>query len=231
MQQSGAAKTIAASGAGLVVGGAIGALVAGRPAEAAPVDEKLDYIVECQTTIVQLMGRAVASLEAIAAAGGITIPGAISAVTLSPEAIIDFMQVGTPKGQIQVIGFAVPIACSAGGTTTWQFRLPSGWVSVARTPYRFTSDYYSPDLTVEVRVEEEMRPITWGALPMTGPREVLVDFILKRYGMDVIIVNNTATDAVITGEATVVWLEKSYCDEVYLPLLRALYQAAEGVAR
>lgn len=224
-------KTIAASGAGLVVGGAIGALLAGRPAAAAPADEKLDYIMECQITMVQLMGRAVASLEAIAAAGGITIPGAISAVTLSPEAIIDFMQIGTPAGQIQVIGFAVLIACPAGATTTWQFRLPSGWVSVARTPYRFTSDFYDPGLTVQVLVEEELRPITWGALPLTGPREVLVDFIFKRFGMDVVIVNGTATDAVVTGEATVVWLEKSYCDEVYLPLMRALYLAAEGVVK
>jgi len=195
------------------------------------IDELLIYLNRATARSETFLQRTVVALEAIAAAGGITPQAAISAVTLAPEAIIDFLQVGAPKGQIQVLGFAVPIACPAGATTTWSFRLPEGWTSVARTPYRFTSDFYDLNLTVEVRIEEEMRPITWGAMPMTGPREVLVDFILKRYGMDVIFVNNTAVNALVTGEATVVWLEKSYCDQLYLPLLRALYQAAEGVAK
>lgn len=156
---------------------------------------------------------------------------AIGAITLSPEAIIDFIQVGAPQGQLQVFGFAVPIACAAGTTVTWSFRLPRGWVSIARTPYRFTSDFYDVGLTVQLLIEEEMRSITWGALPMTGPREVLFDFTPKAYGMDVIITNGTATDALVTGEATVVWVERSYWENFYKPVMAALYRAAEGVTK
>lgn len=155
----------------------------------------------------------------------------IASVHLSPEAIIDFMQVGAPEGQIQVISFAVPIAIPAGGSTTWQFRLPPGWVSVARTPYHFTSDFYDVALTLQILCEEEMRSITWGPLPLTSPRNILFDFITKRFGMDVIVVNGTAVDIVVTGDATVVWLEKSYYDNVYLPLMLALYKTALEVAK
>lgn len=230
-------------GAIVILGGAalaalIVAILAARPARAAPEDEtgqKLDYLADLAETQAQQLQRLVEIGEQVIGEVPIVLEPKIlpsfASVPLAPEYIIDFMQIGTPKGQIQVVGFAVPIGVAAGETTTWEFRMPAGWVSVARTPYRFTSDFYDLNLTVEVRIEEEMRPITWGPLPLTGPREVLLDFITKRYGMDVIIVNNTATDALITGEATVVWLEKSYYDDFYLPLMQTLYQAAEGVAR
>ncbi len=184
------------------------------PLPAAPPEEKLDYIANLLVRLVEIGEQP-----------------SFPSVPLAPEAIIDFMQVGAPKGQIQVMGFAVPIAVVAGGTTLWQFRLPPGWVSVARTPYHFTSDFYDVNLTLEVLVEEEMRAITWGVLPMTGPRDILFDFFTKRFGMDVIVINGTAEDVLVTGEATVVWLEKSYYDNMYLPLMQALYQAAEEVTK
>lgn len=222
-------------GGGLIVGGvggallgsAVTALLTARPAAAAPENEKLEYLIELQTTMTQQLQRLVEIAEEI---NGQPIVPSIASIHLSPESIINFMQVGAPKGQIQVLTFAVPIAVVAGGDTTWQFRLPQGWISVARTPYHFTSDFYDVDLTLQVLCEEEMRSITWGALPMTGPRDILFDFVTKRFGMDVIVTNGTGVDIIVTGEATVVWLEKSYYDEVYLPLMRALYRVAEGVA-
>jgi len=189
----------------------------------------MDYLVELQTTMVQQLQSLVEIGEQVI--GQVPIFGPQASVHLSPEATIDSMQVGASMGQIQVVGFAVPVAVVAGGVTTWQFRLPSGWVSVSRTPYHFTSDFYDPDLTLAVLVEEEMRPITWGVLPMTGPRDILFDFFTKRFGMDVVVTNGTPMDVIVTGEATVVWLGKSYYDGVYLPLMRALYQRAEEVAR
>ncbi len=226
MERRNAATALISGGIGTALGATVTALLAARPAQAAPENEKLDYLIELQTVMVQLLTR----LVEIGENGDGQVPTIHGLASLFPEAIIDFMQVGAPKGRIQVIGFAVPIAVLAGGTTTWQFRLPDGWVSVARTPYHFTSDFYDPLLTVQVLVEAEMTPITWGALPMTGPRDILFDFSPKRFGMDVIVNNGTLVDSVVTGEATVVWLEKSYFDEVYLPLMKALYQVAEGVA-
>ncbi|GAI64825.1 unnamed protein product [marine sediment metagenome] len=59
--------------AGLVVGGMggtvlgtlLGMLLAAKPAEAAPPDEKLNYLMECQTAIVQLLGQLVEGNQAI----------------------------------------------------------------------------------------------------------------------------------------------------------------------
>jgi hypothetical protein len=63
----------------LIIGGLGGATIAGiaalllsKPAKAAPSDEKLDYIVDCQAQLVQDGARAIELLEEIAAQG---IPG------------------------------------------------------------------------------------------------------------------------------------------------------------
>ena len=77
-------------GTGIVVGSIGGAtlaaviatLMAARPAAAAPNDEKLNYLMECQTSIVQLLGQLVTDnqtmiglLQQLVAAGGLPPPG------------------------------------------------------------------------------------------------------------------------------------------------------------
>jgi len=97
---------------------------------------------------------------------------------------------------------------------------------VARTPYRYTSDFYDPNFTIQLFVGDELRSLTWGPLAFTGPREVLLDFTPKNY-MEMRFINGTLIDAVITGEATAVWLEKSYWETFYKPLIEAIYHAAQ----
>jgi len=52
------------AGAALVVGGAIGAgvvaLFKARPAVAAPIDEKWDYLIKCQETVIKLLQQLIA---------------------------------------------------------------------------------------------------------------------------------------------------------------------------
>jgi len=50
---------------GTVLGTLLGMLLAAKPAEAAPPDEKLNYLMECQTAIVQLLGQLVEGNQAI----------------------------------------------------------------------------------------------------------------------------------------------------------------------
>lgn len=50
---------------GTVLGALFATLLAARPAEAAPPDEKLDYLIECQMAIVQLLGQMAESNKAI----------------------------------------------------------------------------------------------------------------------------------------------------------------------
>lgn len=70
-------------GAGLVVGAVGGTLfgalittlLAAKPAEAAPPNEKLDYLIECQTTLVQASARVIELLEQLVIAVGGAPPG------------------------------------------------------------------------------------------------------------------------------------------------------------
>ena len=51
------AQGIVLGGIGGTILGAIAALLLAKPAKAAPPDEKLDYLIECQTAIVRLLGQ------------------------------------------------------------------------------------------------------------------------------------------------------------------------------
>ena len=75
------AQAIVFGGMGAVVGTTLAMLLAAKPAEAAPPDEKLDYLMECQTAIVQLLGQLVDGnqamiglLQQLVAAAGIPPP-------------------------------------------------------------------------------------------------------------------------------------------------------------
>lgn len=54
-----AAQAILFGGMGTALGAALTMLLAAKPAGAAPSDEKLNYLMECQTAIVQLLGQLV----------------------------------------------------------------------------------------------------------------------------------------------------------------------------
>lgn len=75
------AAGMALGGIGGVMVGAFAALLMTKPAKAAPPDEKLDYLIECQTAIVQLLGQIAESnqtmvglLQQLLAAQGVVPP-------------------------------------------------------------------------------------------------------------------------------------------------------------
>ncbi|MBA7484020.1 hypothetical protein ES707_19539 [subsurface metagenome] len=64
-QGKAAAGLVVGGMGGTVLGTLLGMLLAAKPAEAAPPDEKLNYLMECQTAIVQLLGQLVEGNQAI----------------------------------------------------------------------------------------------------------------------------------------------------------------------
>jgi hypothetical protein len=153
-------------------------------------------------------------------------PGVV--VCITPRDVIDLIEIGAPKGQISVQDVVISISVPAGYTTYYSFRLPDDWVSVARSPYLFTSNYYNEAITMEVTIDVERRPITYGTIPLTVPRTIKLDFITKHNGMDIKFTNGTTTDALITMECSVVWLERSYWEEFYAPLMKKIYDLVFG---
>lgn len=199
------------------------------PPPDAPPNEKLDYIAQQLYRLVEIGEKLIGEVPIVIEP---KIIPAYALMTIEPKTITEFIEAVSPPGK--TIGrrdIAFTMVAPAGTTNQYAFRMPSGWVSIVRTPFVFTSDFYDPGLTVEVWVEETRIPVTYGALPMTGPRTLDLSFRVKRYGMDYEIVNGTATDALITIEATGFWLEKSYYEEFYKPLIEKIYQAAEALIR
>ncbi len=79
-QGKAAAGLVVGGMGGTVLGTLLGMLLAAKPAEAAPPDEKLNYLMECQTAIVQLLGQLVEGnqgviglLQQLVAAAGVPI--------------------------------------------------------------------------------------------------------------------------------------------------------------
>ncbi len=75
-----ASEVIVVGGVGALVGALIATLLAAKPAKAAPPDEKIDYLVECQAAIVQLLGQlaegnqtVIGLLQQLVAAAGVPI--------------------------------------------------------------------------------------------------------------------------------------------------------------
>lgn len=199
-----------------------------RPAPAAPIEEKIEYLLDLQERLVKIWEQLIGQVPIVIEP---QLLPAYASITIEPRTITDFIQVVAPLGKCQSYSVAFTMAAPAGTTSQYIYRLPSGWVSIIRLDYIYTSDFYDPNLTLEAWIEEERRPVTLGPLPLTGPRSMKVEMVVKHYGMDWELVNATATDALITLELQALWLEKSYYEDFYKPLIEKIYNAAEALIR
>lgn len=213
--------------AGGVLGVAIATLLKAKPTVAAPSDEKLDYLMELQMAQVEQLQRLIEISEGYVPVG--MEPLLRPVVGVEPRILIEFMEILSDLGRTRRFDFSITIAVPAGLTTQFALRLPANTVSITRTPLLITSDFYDPLLTVEVWVDESRNPITFGPLPISGPRAIHMDFTVKKFGMDFQFVNGTIFNAVITLESTLFWIETSYFDEFYFPLVQKVFRTVSNL--
>lgn len=218
---------------GAALAAAIIALLAARPAKAAPENEKLDYLIDLQTTMVQELQKLVVIGEQLIGEVPIVIepkivPGLVS-VPLDPEMINRALQAMGLKGKTQFPNIKHFFACPAGTTTEFPLGLPTGYYCTCCL-CTISSDYYHPDISVKVYVDDEdLTP--WGYC-LTGPSTLCYgEYHVKKRLVLYEVTNNTTTDAGITVAIEPICLvEKGFYEEFYVPIIEYMAKALKGVA-
>lgn len=122
--------------------------------------------------------------------------------------------------------FLVP----AGGQVTIPFALPRGYVCTRRSPLRFESDYYNPNLTVDVYCDD--RKVNPYAMPLTSPFEI--DFgvyYVKFVRVDIVLTNNTTVDANVTFQVIPHIMKIKVFENWYLPIVRKSQEMLDMFAK
>ncbi|GAH57609.1 unnamed protein product, partial [marine sediment metagenome] len=210
----------------------IGTLLAARPAEAAPENEKLQYLIDLQTTMVQQLQRLVQIAEQLIGEVPIIIEPKITpslvSIPLDPEVLNRALQAMGLKGQIWVPTIRQSWACPAGATTVFPLGVPSGFVDTRRIG-TLSSDFYDPNVSVQVFVDDSL--VTPFGIALTGQSTVdFGEFFVKHREILISTTNNTATDAVLTLEVTPSFLLESFYEEFYRPIIEYMYRSLQGVA-
>lgn len=221
-------------GAIVILGGAalaalIVAILAARPARAAPEDEtgqKLDYLADLAEAQVQQLQRLVEIGE------GLTMPELVlppdvtltlkfpeSIVTLppDPEILAGAVQFMGEVGRFSVPTWRTALACPAGLTTTLPLNIPPGWVTFRRKPAELSSDFYDPNIGVNIYSDGVLiNPMA--PMPLTGAFAVdMGEYIAQWTQLTIEVINGTATDAVVSVHIAIYLMDRSFWDEFIVP--------------
>ncbi len=232
MERGGAGAALVGVGAGGVLGAAVGALLAARPAAAAPENEKLDYLVEGQLLMVQQLQRLVEIGEQLTGQVPIVIepkivPNLVT-VPLEPRVLNHAIQAMGLHGVSLFPTTRATWLCPAGATTDIITPMPEGFVATC-TDYILSSDFYDPNMLVSVFVDDRL--ITPFGLALTGvtPMEY-GEYYVKHKDIRVSTFNNTAVNAQLSLTTYICLLEKSFYERFYHPIIKYMFSALEGVA-
>lgn len=125
-------------------------------------------------------------------------PSAEPIITISSEDLNKIIQAAAKEGDTMFPNYQVVVLVPAGGSVTVEHTVPEDFVDTARMPLEIFSDYYSPEITVEVIVDYSKR-VTPTALSLTGPfKPDFGSLYVKRRAITLVFNNNAAVDANIT---------------------------------
>lgn len=157
----------------------------------------------------------------------------ILSIPLSPEALNLQLQAAAAekliRGPIISPNFRIPILVRAGQEVHVPILLPKGWICTKRSPISFQSNYYSIDITVEIKVDDV--PITPYPMPLDHPFEV--DFgvyYVKKKGVYIILRNNSDRDAIITFQVVPNLITEALYESWYRPLIEYSWEITSKLA-
>ncbi len=211
------------------------AILAARPARAAPEDEtgqKLDYLADLAEAQVQQLQRLVEIAEQLIGEVPIVlepkiVPGLVS-IPLEPKALNHAIQAMSLHGVSFFPTIRLTWLCPAGATTIFPISIPEGYIATC-TDYGFSSDFYDPNITVNQYVDDRL--LTPYGIALTGPIAMeYAEYYVKHKDVVIETINNTATDAQLSFHVYACFLEKSFYEEFYAPIMEYMHSALEGVA-
>lgn len=221
------------SGAALVA--VIVAILAARPARAAPEDEtgqKLDYLADLAEAQIQQLQRLVEIGEQLIGQVPIVlepkiVPGLVS-VPLEPQLLNRAIQAMRHQGKASFPAIRLAWSCPAGAITDFPIDLAANTIATCNF-WELSSDYYDRNIVVNVYVDDGL--VTPSGIALTGPTKVNYgEYYIKRRGVLISTDNPTATDAILSYEGQGCFLEKSFYEEFYAPIIDYMHRVLEGVA-
>lgn len=226
-----------------VIGGALGGgflgfvlglIAAAGKAGAAPPEGNWPYLLQLLGAIAEGVARLVDIAENYAPgqAPPISIiaqmkPGMVF-VPLDPEALNGAIQAMRLKGQSTFPMTRVAWACPAGVTTNFTLTVPVGYVDTRRL-CRLTSDFYDPNIVVNIFVDDTL--VTPQGIALTGAAAVdFGEFYVKTLSIRIQTTNGTGVPAVVSLEIVPSLLEKSFYENFYAPIMDFMHKSLLEVA-
>lgn len=118
---------------------------------------------------------------------------------MEPEVLNRILQAyaGERPGEFFFPNYQMSILVPAGNTVIFTYWMPSNFVCTRQTPWEIASDYYHPDLTLMLYVDEEsVTPYPAALTKLTAFN--FGEHYVKRRSVGMTITNNTARDATVT---------------------------------
>lgn len=236
--RKGAQAALIALGAGGTLALAATALIAARPAAAAPENEKLDYLIDLQSTMVLQLQTLVEIGErftmpelVLPAELTLKFPEAVIVVPPDPEMLGNIIMLTEEYGRFFIPVWRTALACPAGVTTTLPLNIPPGWVTYRRKPLELSSDFYDPLVGVNIYSDGTLiNPVA--PMPLTGPFIAdMGEYITQWRELLVEVVNGTAFNAVVTIQIVTYLLDSSFWDEFIAPLIKNVRLKVERIVK
>jgi len=227
-------------GLGLAAGAAGAAIyMTGREVERAPAEEKESPPTQptpqpVQPSLPPDLRSVVSLLEAIntklgSLIGELRVTG--STVTINSEDLNTIIQAAAREGDTMFPTYQASVLVPAGKSVTIDFNIPDNFVDTKRKPLYISSDYYDPDITVEVIVDYSKK-VTPSKLSLTVPLEV--DFgslYVKRRAVTLAVNNGSTVDATITYRIECALLHVSLYDDWYRIIVDYAVSRLSEIAR
>jgi hypothetical protein len=219
---------------GTIGGASLATLLAARPAEAAPEDEKLDYLINLNTAILKYLERIAVATESIASAGGIvpetgTQRQAVVVVPPDPEMLANAGMLKGELGQFFIPTWRTALACPAGVITSLPFNIPPGWVTYRRRPVEISSDFYDPNIGINIFSDNVLINPT-APMPLTGPFTVdMGEYVTQWTTLRFDVINGTLTDAVVSFQVCTYLIDKAFWDTFINPMIKAVQSKVEAL--
>ncbi len=156
---------------------------------------------------------------------------------ISPDMLNDVLQTMAWRAKYFHPTFRLSVAVPAGTTVEFPFPLPEGFYCTKRTPITFESDYYDPNIVVNVYVDgkgPENLVTPYGAVMYPPGSVVVVNFgemWLKKRNVIMEFKNGSAADATITFDVAASLIHYTLYESWYRPIVEFTKARLNDAAR
>jgi len=113
---------------------------------------------------------------------------------------------------------SMPFLVEAGQATKLELAIPEGYCCTRANPLKISSDYYSKDIIVWVKVDDQ--DISPDGMALSSPIEMTFGkFFVKRFKVEVVVQNDSDTDAIITVQFPCHMVKKSVVEKIFMGLM------------